>query len=98
MKNIEKLTVFQAFQGERCLNLRRYQKNPSLEVKIWPKPVKVPKKPKKKVSEVLGLEVSRILVFVVPPQVLTRFSLKTLPEPEEIPKKPKSRGENLAKT
>ena len=42
------------------------------------------------------MEVSRILVFLVPPQVLTIFSLKTLPEPEEVPKKPKSGGENLA--
>ena len=39
-------------------------KNQSLEVKILPKPEEVPKKQKKsKVSEVLGLEVSRILVF-----------------------------------
>ena len=53
------------------------------------------KKNPKKVSEVLGLEVSRILFFL---QVLTIFSLKTLPEPEEVPKKPKSRGEHLAKT
>ena len=60
-------------------------KNQSLEVKILPKPEEVPKKPKKnKVSEVLGLEVSRILVFLVPPQVLAVFSLKTLPKPEEV--------------
>ena len=32
------------------------------------------------------MEVSRILFFLVPPQVLTIFSLKTLPEPEEVPK------------
>ena len=68
-------------------------------MKILPKPEEVPKKPKKnKVSEVLGLEVSRILFFLVPPQVLARFSGKALPEPEEVPKKTKSRDENLAKT
>ena len=74
------------------------KKNQSLEVKILPKPEEVPKKQKTKVLEVLGLEVSRILVFLVPPHVLAIFSLKTLPKPEEVPKKPKSRGQNLAKT
>ena len=60
-----------------------------------PKAEEVPKKQKKhththKVAEVLGLEVSRILVFLVPPQVLARFSRKILPEPEEVPKKNQS--------
>ena len=64
-----------------------------------PKPEEVPKRQKKtKFQKSWGLETSRILGFLVPPQVLTIFSLKTLPEPEEVPKKPKSRGENLAKT
>ena len=46
----------------------------------------------------LGLGgLKKFSVFLVPPQVLTMFCLKTLPEPEEVPKK-KSRGENLAKT
>ena len=91
--------VLARFSEKYCQNLRRYQKNQSLEVKILPKPEEVPKKTQKnKVSEVLGLEVSRILVFLVPPQVLARFSGKILPKPEEVPKKPKSRDENLAKT
>ena len=38
------------------------------------------------------MEVSRILVFLVPPQVLARFSRKILPEPEEVPKKQSSGG------
>ena len=64
-----------------------------------PKPEEVPKRPKKtKFQKSWGLETSRTLVFLVPPQVLARFSRKILPEPEEVPKKPKSRGENLAKT
>ena len=45
---------------------------------------------KTKVPEVLGLEVSRILVFLVPPQVLARFSRKVLPE-----KNQSSRGVRL---
>ena len=44
------------------------------------------------------MEVSRLLVVLVPPEVLARFSGKILPEPEEVPKKPKSTGENLAGT
>ena len=63
------------------------------------KPEEVSKKPKKnKVLEVLGIGVVRILVFLKPPQVLARFSMKTLLKPEEVSKKPKSRGENVAKT
>ena len=63
------------------------------------KPEEVSKKTKKnKVLEVLGLGVSQFLVFLRPPQVLARFSMKTLLKPEEVSKKPKSRGENVAKT
>ena len=40
------------FQKKYCQNLRRYQKNQSLEVKILPKPEEVPKNQKTKVSEV----------------------------------------------
>ena len=54
-----------------CQNLRRYQKD---------------RKKKPKFQKSWGLETSRILVFLVPPQVLTIFSLKTLPEPEKVPK------------
>ena len=32
---------------------------------------------------------SRLWFFLVPPQVLAIFFLKTLPKPEEVPKKPK---------
>ena len=41
------LRFWQGFQEKYCQNLRRYQKNQSLEVKILPKPEEVPKKPKK---------------------------------------------------
>ena len=75
---------------------RRYQKNKSLEVKILPTPVEVPKKPSKKKQSFGGLGLGGLKNFSL--QVLTIFSLKTLPEPEGVPKKPKSRGENLAKT
>ena len=44
------LRFWQGFQEKYCQNLRRYQKNQSLEVKILPKPEEVPKKPKKKQS------------------------------------------------
>ena len=68
---------------------------------ILPKPEEVPKKPKKKKKSFGGLRLGGFKnfgFFLVPPQVLARFSGKILPEPEEVPKKPKSRGENLAKT
>ena len=76
----------------------RYQKKQSLWIKILPKPEEVQKNKKKKVLEALGLEVSRILVLLVPPQGWARFSRKILPKPEEVPKKPKSIDQNLAKT
>ena len=39
--------VLARFSEKYCQNLRRYQKNQSLEVKILPKPEEVPKEPKK---------------------------------------------------
>ena len=41
------LRFLQGFQEKYCQNLRRYQKNQSLEVKILPKPEEVPKKKQK---------------------------------------------------
>ena len=55
------------------------------------KPEEISKKTKKtKVLEVLGLGVSQFLVFLRPPQVLARFSMKTLLKPEEVSKKNQS--------
>ena len=57
-------------------------KNQSLEVKILPKPEETKKKAKFRRSWAWRSQD----FFVVPPQVLARFSRKILPEPEEVPK------------
>ena len=91
--------VLARFSGKILPEPEEVQEKQSLEVKILPKPEEVPEKNKKKQSfGGLGLGGIIFLVFLVPPQVLARFSGKILPKPEEVPKKPKSRGENLAKT
>ena len=51
------------------------------------KPEEVSKKTQKtKVLEVFKARASQFLVFLRPPQVLARFSMKTLLKPEEVSK------------
>ena len=87
------------FPWKLCQNLRRYQKNQSLEVKILPKPAEVPKKPKfwrspgPKTSGTLFFLVllvlpqvwaKTVLFFLVPPQVLARFYCQSLRKGKSI--------------
>ena len=62
------------------------------------KPEEVSKKPKKTKGKSSKPGPLNFCFFLRPPQVLARFSMKTLLKPEEVSKKPKSRGENVAKT
>ena len=68
------LRFWQGFGRKYCQNLRRYQQNQSLEVKILPKPEEVPKKKNIETAKPKTSETLFFFVFFVPPQVLARFS------------------------